>query len=130
MARDEGLEELLRERLSAERGVTEKTMFGGWAWLLNGHLLCGARDDGMLVRLGAGQDGWALTTPDVAPMISRGRRMHGWVRAGPAAFGDDVLRAKLLDAALAFIRSLPAKEAGEKKRGAKARPAARRPGRR
>jgi hypothetical protein len=31
------------------------------------------------------------------------------VRAGPGAFGDDALRRKLLDAALAFVRSLPAK---------------------
>ncbi|MGH6863190.1 MAG: cold-shock protein, partial [Methylocella sp.] len=31
------------------------------------------------------------------------------VRAGPMAFGDDVLRRKLMDAALAFVRPLPAK---------------------
>jgi hypothetical protein len=29
-----------------------KAMFGGWALLLNGNLLCGARAGGMLVRLG------------------------------------------------------------------------------
>jgi hypothetical protein len=109
MARDEGLEELLRERLGSELGLTEKAMFGGRAWLLDGALLCGARDDGMLVRLGADNDSWALGIPDVAPMISRGRRMRGWVRAGSAAFGDDALRERLIDAALAFVRSLPAK---------------------
>jgi hypothetical protein len=109
MARDEGLEELLREDLGSEPGLTEKTMFGGRAWLLNGNLLCGAREDGMLVRLGKGKDGWALALPDIAPMISRGRRMEGWVRAGAGAFGDDALRRRLLDAALAFVRSLPAK---------------------
>jgi hypothetical protein len=109
LARDEGLEELLREDLKAESGLTEKAMFGGWAWLLNGNLLCGARDDGMLARLGKNKDGWALDTSDVVPMISRGRRMQGWVRAGPAAFGDDAMRRKLLAAALAFVRSLPAK---------------------
>lgn len=76
---------------------------------MNGNLLCGARDDGMLVRLGRGRDGWALELQDVAPMISRGRPMQGWVRAGPAAFGDDALRRKLIDAALVFVRSLPAK---------------------
>ncbi|MGO9774116.1 MAG: cold-shock protein [Roseiarcus sp.] len=109
MARDEGLEELLRDELGSERGLTEKAMFGGRAWLLGGRLLCGARDDGMLVRLGAGEDGWALATPGVVPMISRGRRMRGWVRAGPRAYGDDALRARLLGAALAFVRSLPVK---------------------
>jgi hypothetical protein len=109
MARDEGLEELLREDLEGVPGLTEKTMFGGNAWLLNGNLLCGAREDGMLARLGKGKDGWALALPEIAPMMSRGRPMPGWVRAGPGAFGDDALRRKLLDAALAFVRSLPAK---------------------
>lgn len=89
--------------------MMEKAMFGGWAWLLDGNLLCAARDDGMLARLGKDRDGWALDMPDVVPMISRGRRMQGWVRAGPSAFGDDALRRRLVDAALAFVRSLPAK---------------------
>jgi hypothetical protein len=109
MARDEGLEELLREYLKTEPGLTEKAMFGGRAWLLNGNLLCGARDDGMLARLGRDKDGWALDVPDIVPMISRGRRMQGWVRAGPGAFDDDLLRRKLVDSALAFVRSLPVK---------------------
>jgi len=109
MARDEGLEEMLREDLGAEPGLAEKAMFGGRAFLLNGNLLCGGRDDGMLARLGADRDGWALERAGVAPMISQGRRMRGWVRAGPTAFGDDALRRKLLEAALDFVRSLPAK---------------------
>jgi hypothetical protein len=109
MARDEGLEELLRADLEGEPGLTEKAMFGGRAWLLHGNLLCGARDDGMLARLGAGEDGWALKTPGVAPMLSRGRPMRGWVRAAPQAFGEDALRRRLLDAALNFVRGLPRK---------------------
>ena len=109
MARDEGLEELVREELGSETGLTEKGMFGGRAWLLNGNLLCGARDDGMLIRLGRDKEGWALKVPDIVPMISRGRRMHGWVRAGPDAFGDDALRRKLIKSALTFVRSLPPK---------------------
>jgi hypothetical protein len=109
MARDAGLEELLRDDLGSEPGISEKAMFGGRAWLLKGNLLCGARDDGMLARLGKGRDGWALALPDILPMMSRGRRMQGWVRAGASAFGDDGLRRKLLSAALVFVRSLPGK---------------------
>jgi len=109
MARDEGLEELVRADIAAEPGLSEKAMFGGRAWLLNGNLLCGARDDGMLARLGPGNDNWALRTRGIAPMISRGRPMRGWVRAGPEAFGDDALRRRLIDAALAFVRTLPGK---------------------
>ena len=109
MARDQGLEELLRADLEGTPGLTEKPMFGGRAWLLDGHLLCGAREDGMLVRLGKGQDRWALDLPGIGPMISRGRPMSGWVRAGAEAFGDDALRQRLLQAALGFVRSLPPK---------------------
>jgi hypothetical protein len=109
MARDEGLEALLTEELQGEKGLTEKAMFGGLAWLVNGHLLCGARNDGMLVRLGKGNDAWALKTRGIVPMVMGERRMHGWVRAVPEAYGDDALRRKLLDAALAFVRSLPNK---------------------
>jgi len=107
--RNKVLEELLNDDLAPVRGVTEKAMFGGRAWLLNGNLLCGARDDGLLARLGKGNDAWALATPGIAPMISRGRPMHGWVRATPEAYGDDALRRKLLKAALDFTRSLPKK---------------------
>ncbi len=109
MARDFGLEDLIREDLPPDPALTEKPMFGGRAWLLGGNLLVGARSDGMLARLGKGNDDWALALPDVAPMMSRGRRMDGWVRAGPSAYGDDALRLRLIEAALVFVRGLPPK---------------------
>ena len=108
MARDAGLEELVHGDLP-EEPFTEKAMFGGWAWLLRGHLVCAARDAGLLVRLGKGNAAWALARGDIVPMISRGRRMEGWVRAGPAAYGDDALRRRLLEEAVTFVRGLPAK---------------------
>lgn len=110
MARDPGLEILIREDLPRDAALLEKPMFGGLAWLLNGNLLLGARADGMLVRLGKGNDGWALALPDAEPMMMRGRAMDGWVRAGPAAYGDDALRSRLIEAALGFVRGLPPKE--------------------
>jgi hypothetical protein len=109
MARDSGLEDLIREDLPRDLALIEKPMFGGWAWLLGGNLLVGARGDGMLARLGKGNDGWALSLPDVSPMISRGRAMEGWVRAGPIAYGEDATRRRLLEAALGFVRGLPPK---------------------
>jgi hypothetical protein len=109
MARDPGLEDLIRADLPRDLALAEKPMFGGLAWLIDGNLLVGARGDGMLVRLGKDNDAWALALPDIGPMISRGRAMDGWVRAGPVAYGDDGLRARLIEAALAFVRKLPPK---------------------
>jgi hypothetical protein len=109
MARDTGIEELIRDDLRSLPGIAEKPMFGGLAWLLRGNLLCGARSDSMLVRLGKGEDTWALKLPGIVPMQSRGRPMQGWVRAGPDAYGDDAVRKRLLTAAIEFVRTLPAK---------------------
>lgn len=107
--RDKGLEELVRQELGDQPGLSEKPMFGGLAFLVNGNLLCGAREDGMLVRLGKGNDGWALALPGVVQMVMGERRMHGWVRAGAEAYGDDALRRSLIEAALSYALSLPPK---------------------
>lgn len=106
MARDEGLEELVEAELEDMHGLVRKRMFGGLAWMLDGHLLCGASDRGLMVRLGKGNDGWALALPDIEEMMSS-RKMPGWVRAGPDAYGDDELRRKLLGDAIAFVGTLP-----------------------
>ena len=91
MARDKGLEELLSGSLESVPGVTQKAMFGGLAWLLNGNLLCGARSDGMLVRLGKENESWALKTPGIASMMMRERSTRPALArsrtAGSAALG-------------------------------------------
>jgi len=66
-------------------GLSQKAMFGG-CWLVNGNLLCGARTDGMLVRLGRENEVSALDIPDVVPMMMRDRRMRDWVRVAPEAW--------------------------------------------
>ena len=109
MARDKGLEELVESELKGVRGLTQQTMFGGLAWLLHGNLLCGAREDSLLVRLGKDRDAWALKEPGVELMVMGERKMHGWVRAHAKAYANDALRAKLVAAALEFNRTLPKK---------------------
>ena len=49
MPRNKGLEKLLESDLAGTRGLTQKAMFVGMARLLDGNLLCGAREDGMLI---------------------------------------------------------------------------------
>jgi len=109
MARDKGLEALLNESLDSVPRLTQKAMFGGWAWLVNGNLLCAARTDSMLVRLGKENEAWTLEIAGIAPMVMRGRQLHGWVRVAPEAYGNDALRQRLVNAALEFNRTLPKK---------------------
>ena len=80
MARDWLLEEMVREALGDTPGITEKAMFGGLCWLLDGHMLCTASRKGMMVRLGKGEDSWALAHPEVVTVTMGARAMPGWVR--------------------------------------------------
>jgi hypothetical protein len=110
MARDWLLEEMVRDALGDMPGLTEKAMFGGLCWLLDGHLLCAAGSKGMMVRLGKGEDGWALAHPDVMTVTMGERAMPGWVRVSPDASRENAkLRRQLIQAAIAFVRTLPAK---------------------
>ena len=107
MARDPGLEALIEDDLGQLPGLSAKAMFGGWAWLLDGKLLCAARQRGILVRLGKGNDAWALELPGITSMVMRNRAMNGWVNVAPEPCADETLRRRLLEAALTFVRSLP-----------------------
>ncbi|UWZ83953.1 TfoX/Sxy family protein [Occallatibacter riparius] len=109
MPRDKALEALINDALGPLPGLTQKGMFGGWAWLLHGNLLCAARTNSMMIRLGRENEPWALEISGITPTIMRGRRMHGWVRVAPEAYGHDELRDRLLKAALEFNRTLPKK---------------------
>jgi TfoX N-terminal domain len=109
MPRDEGLETMVTEDLGGLPDLRQTKMFGGMAWMWQGNLLCGARSDGILVRLGKGNDAWALDIPGLSPMVMGGRPMQGWVRLSPEAAGDDALRHRLLTAAKAFVAGLPPK---------------------
>ena len=109
MARDSGLEEVVREYLADLPGLSGKAMFGSWCWLLDGGLLCCASQAGVMVRLGKGNEAWALALGGVTPFINGQRPMPGWVLAAPETFADDALAHKLIDSALAFVQELPPK---------------------
>ncbi len=110
MSRDRLLEEMVRAELEGVDGLVEKVMFGGLAWLLDGHLICAASSRGMLARLGKGEDSWALALPEIETLAMRGRALPGWVRVTPVASrDDDALRRRLIAAALSFVWTLPPK---------------------
>jgi TfoX N-terminal domain len=110
MARERGLEEVVNEQLAETPGGTQRAMFGGIVWMLNGNVVCRARKESLLVRLGKDNDAWALKISGVTPLMRASRRMHGLVEVTPEIFGNDKLRHKLVKAALDFNQSLPKKD--------------------
>ncbi len=82
MAYDEGLAERLRNILDDHRGVSEKKMFGGLCFLLDGKMCCGIVKDELMVRVAPEQHAEALKEPHARPMDFTGRPMKGFVFVG------------------------------------------------
>jgi TfoX/Sxy family transcriptional regulator of competence genes len=81
MAYDEDLADRIRELIAAERGVDEKRMFGGLAFLINGNMSVAlSRQGGLMVRIPPVETEKLLAREHVEPMIMAGREARGWLR--------------------------------------------------
>ena len=103
MAYDEGLAETFRAALAGRPGVSERRMFGGLAFMLDGNMLCGTYRDGGMYRVGKANEAAALALPHVRPMTMTGRAMPGLVEVDREAIADPELRGQLLGLALDFV---------------------------
>lgn len=108
MAWDEGLAQLMRDDLAGEP-VTERKMFGGLAFLLHGHMICGIHKGGAMFRVGKPNEAAALTIDGASPMMFTGRPMSGMIDLSDPATGDDARRGRALALALGFVKALPPK---------------------
>ena len=81
MAYDTELADRIRELLGAQRGVEEKRMFGGLAFLVNGNMsACVSGQGGLMVRVPREETEKLLSRDHVEPMIMAGRETRGWLR--------------------------------------------------
>jgi hypothetical protein len=81
MAYDTELADRVRELVAAERGVDEKRMFGGLAFLINGNMsVAVSRQGGLMVRVPPDETAKLLGRDHVQPMIMAGRETRGWLR--------------------------------------------------
>jgi TfoX/Sxy family transcriptional regulator of competence genes len=81
MAYDEDLADRIRELVAAERGVDEKRMFGGLAFLINGNMSVAVSGrGGLMVRVPRDDTEKLVARDHVEPMIMGGREMRGWLR--------------------------------------------------
>ena len=110
MAYDEELADRIREQLAGERGVTEKRMFGGLAFLIDGKMSVSASGKGgLLVRADpASVDRW-LRGAHVEPFEMRGRPLDGWLRVDPAGVRTTRQLQTWVTRSVEYARSLPAK---------------------
>jgi len=109
VAYDEKLANRVREALARRRGISEKKMFGGLCFLVDGHMACGIIGDQLVVRVGPDAYEEALTKPGAREMDFTGRAMKGMVYVGPRGHGRVPSLKAWVERGLVYARSLPPK---------------------
>lgn len=110
MAYDEDLANEIRELVASERGIEEKRMFGGLAFLVNGNMsVAVSGQGGLLVRVPADELDNVLRRAHVSPMVMAGRDVRGWVRVEPAGLRTKRQLEGWVARGVGYARSLPAK---------------------
>ena len=110
MPYNEELANRLREVLQGEAGLTEKRMFGGLAFLINGHMAVSASGKGgLLLRVDPAATEKLVTEPHVGRFEMRGREMDGWLRVDAAAVATSKDLKRWVRHGVSYARALPAK---------------------
>jgi len=115
MAYDEELAARVRELLADER-VTEKKMFGGLTFMVDGHMCCGTLEDRLMVRVGAAAEERALALRGASPCEITGRRMTGLLWVDPAVLRTRRQLARWIERGLDHVRTLPARDGGRRRK--------------
>lgn len=106
MPYDPHLADHMRTALQSRVGIVEKKMFGGYCWMLGGHMLCGVEVGRFMFRVGKALEAEALSRPGARPMDITGKPMGGFVWVDADAALHDGLGG-WIDLAAAFVGSLP-----------------------
>lgn len=117
MAYDVELAERIRAVVQAEPGLTERSMFGGLAFLIQGNMAVGASSQGgLLLRVDPAKAESLIHEPQVRRYEMRGRQLDGWLRVDAEVVeGDDDLRSWVRHG-VTYARSLRPK-AGASRQG-------------
>ncbi len=104
---DDELARRVRETLAGRAGVTEKGMFGGTAFFVDGNLCVGVIRNDLVARVGPERFPEAVERIGTRPFAMTGRPMSGWVLVAPAGCPDDGALAGWVAEALEYVTTLP-----------------------
>ena len=110
MAYDEDLANGIRELLGAERGVGERRMFGGLAFLIDGNMSVAASGQGgLLVRVPPHDTDKLVQRAHVSVMVMAGRETRGWLRVAAAGVQTRRQLQGWVTRGVGYARTLPPK---------------------
>ena len=106
---DEALVERIRALIKRRHGYSEKKMFGGVCFMINGNMCVGPWKGALIVRLDKSKHEETQAEPHVQPMDITGKVMKGWALVEPDGIVSDEALKSWVDRGVAFARSLPPK---------------------
>ena len=113
MAYDEDLARRIRALVATRRGLSEKKMFGGLAFLVGGHLAVAvSRQGGLLVRVDPDEVERLVARTTATVAVMGGRTMKGWLRVEATAVRTRPQLSKWIARGTAVAQALPAKQGG------------------
>jgi len=110
MPYDPGLAERLHAVVARKRAMSEKKMFGGIGWMLNGNMCVGVYKDFLIIRVGDKKAASLSGGDGVSPMDITGKPMKGWLKVAPDGYDSDAALKLYTKAAIDFVKTLPAKD--------------------
>lgn len=109
MAYDDDLANRVRELVKDQDGLTEKRMFGGLAFLIDGNMAVSASSrGGLLLRVDPAETDALVSEPGARRFDMRGHAMDGWLHLDLDAVSTDRDLGQWVARGVAYARSLPA----------------------
>ena len=108
-AADEKLVDRIRKILKRRKGYTEKKMFGGVCFMINGNMCAGPWKGSLIVRGPKESHDETQARPHTRVMDITGKVMRGWAIVTPAGIKSDEDLKAWIDRAAKFAASLPGK---------------------
>jgi hypothetical protein len=106
---DETLADRVRGVLGDDPRLTERKMFGGLAFMIDGNMCVGIVGDDLVVRVGRDAYDATLSLPHAREMDFTGRPMRGFVFVAAAGITRRERLEAWVDRGLSYAESLPAK---------------------
>jgi TfoX/Sxy family transcriptional regulator of competence genes len=115
VAYDEDIAARIRELVDGEADLTEKKMFGGLAFLINGNMAVAASGQGgLLVRVDPAKSPSLVATTNARPMEMRGKPLRGWLRVDPEDVQTTCELVRWVELGTTYARSLLANGPAER----------------
>jgi TfoX/Sxy family transcriptional regulator of competence genes len=103
---DNATADRLRNLLDGDPRITEKKMFGGITFLMNGHMLISAKKNGqVMVHVGKADNEEALSRPGASQMVHGDRIMRGFIWVDADETEDDAVLADWIALAERYVRT-------------------------